>query len=80
MSVQVSYKKQFFFGVLLLMIILVSVEICVRIYEYLAPPCDFIGADAFKDVSYSLQRQMCLDSRYMSMTRPSIQLNLPNQH
>lgn len=80
MSVQISYKKQFTFGIILFLIILGSIEITIRVYEHINPICDFYNKDAFFDVDFSLQKQICQDSNYLQYEEPNILMVKPNQH
>ena len=77
MSVQVSYKKQFTFGFLLLLIALVAIESLARTYEWTYPNCDFIQSESMKKIDIFTKRQICLDSQQISKDDP---LYLPNQH
>ena len=52
MSVQISYKKQFTFGLMLLLVLLASVEIVIRVYEHVNPTCDFYNKDAYFNGNY----------------------------
>ncbi len=81
MSVQVSYKKQLIFGILLLLILLVVVEGIARVYEFYEPPnCVLLNSDSYKDVDPFLARQICLDmSRVIYEEKGILQLK-PNQY
>tara|TARA_Y100000741_G_scaffold361624_1_gene345955 strand:+ start:2375 stop:3442 length:1068 start_codon:yes stop_codon:yes gene_type:complete len=59
MSVQISYKKQFLFGVLLCLIIISGIEIFLRVYDYNYPACSFYGSDVFAELSDNLKRDIC---------------------
>lgn len=80
MSVQISYKKQFTFGLMLLLVLLASVEIVIRVYEHVNPTCDFYNKDAFFDIDFSLQKQICQDTNYLQYEEPNILMVKPNQH
>ncbi|MGI0010745.1 MAG: hypothetical protein ACREAE_05040, partial [Nitrosopumilaceae archaeon] len=80
MSVQISYKKQFILGIIFLLVVIVTIEIIARTYEYYNPPCEFVGRDAFKNIHYSLQRQICLDSVSLSSELQTIPRYVPDQH
>lgn len=80
MSVQVSYKQQFTFFLILLIITLFVIEGVARIYENQEQPCDFIGKDAFDNTELSLQEQNCIDTRILAYTEPDILRFVPNQH
>lgn len=59
MSVQISYKKQSLFFLLLLIATLAIIETGSRIYEYSIPECFLIGAEATNDIDEELQKKMC---------------------
>ena len=59
LSVEVSYKKQFLLGVLLLFVIIIAIEGIVRTYDYFNPNCMFIGSEVFQDVDFELKRAIC---------------------
>ena len=80
MSIQISYKKQFTFGIMLFLVLLGSAEITIRIYEHINPICNFYNKDAFLDVDFSLQKQICQDSNYLQYQEPNILMVKPNQH
>lgn len=80
MSLQISYKKQFTFGLMLFLVLLASVEIVIRVYENINPVCDFYNKDAFYDVDFSLQKQICQDTNYLQYEEPNILMVKPNQH
>ena len=61
MSVKVSYSKQFVFGILLILVILVVIEGLVRIYLYEQPTCYITSSDSYENVDPDLKRQMCQD-------------------
>jgi len=81
MSVQVSYKKQTVFFILLILIILSVLEVILRIYEDVTPECKFVGKDALNKLDLKLQKQMCDD--HLSLKYEKIgKANFlqPNQH
>lgn len=83
MSVRVSYKKQFIFGIMMLLVFLAVVEGLARIWEFVNPdgvPCYLPGRDAGNDVDPSLVKQICLDLNSIEYYRESIVLMKPNQH
>ena len=63
MSVQVSYKRQFVFGIIFLLIILFAIEGLLRIYDYYNYQCSFMESNIYKELDYSKQKQMCNDYR-----------------
>jgi len=80
MSVQVSYKKQFLLGILLLLLLIFSVELILKSYENFNPPCHYLGSDAFEDMDSNLQKEICLDSKILNVFYDSILEYVPNQH
>jgi len=81
MSVQVSYKKQTIFGVMLLLILLGAVEGGARVYEFYEPPnCVLLNSDSYKDVDPFLARQICLDMSQVLYEEKGILQLKSNQH
>ena len=80
MSVEVSYKKQSLLGVIFILIILVVVEVGIKSYELVYPPCEFMTADVFNEMDFGVKRSMCLDSIYLTATTSPITLYPPNQN
>ena len=62
MSVQVSYKKQFILGILLLIVLLVVIELAVNVWLYNFYRCEFEDAGIFKDVDPETKRKLCLEN------------------
>ena len=79
MSVQVSYKKQFALGFLLLLVVLVIAEGIARIYEYDDRPCKWLESDAWEG-NYELALQVCLDLTSIEFEFGDIRTYKPNQH
>ncbi|MBM3910685.1 MAG: SGNH/GDSL hydrolase family protein [Thaumarchaeota archaeon] len=67
MSVQISKKKQFLFGLFFLITFLLIVEGITRTYEWIYPNCDMVNSEALKNVDIFYQRQMCLDYQQLHM-------------
>jgi len=80
MSVQVSYKKQFTLGVIIILIILAAVEGIVRIYEFFFLPCRPAYSEAYESMNYFLVKQICVDIRFLQFIEPDVVQNKPNQH
>ena len=81
MSLQVSYKKQFVFGIIFLIIILSAVELLVRAYEVAFPYCDYIGKDALDNIDLEVQKQECFDLDHFAYTSvEGVLIQKPNQH
>jgi len=53
MSVQISYKKQALFGLVLILCILSITEISMRVYDFYFPNCQFIESEVY-DEKYHL--------------------------
>ena len=79
MSVQISYKKQFVLGFMLLLILLVAVEGIVRIFEYFDPGCKYIGQEALNYVDIHMQKQICRDTNNLIYSEVPILHFYPNQ-
>ena len=62
MSVQISYKKQGLFFLLVFIGFLILLESGARIYEYSEPDCFLIGTDAMKNIDIANQKLMCSES------------------
>jgi len=81
MSVQVSYKKQFTLGIMLLLIFLAAIEGIIRLDEYIAPPCKFLENEIYKNMEQSLAKQICVDHNQLLMVREfPVLFHYPNQH
>lgn len=68
MSVQVSYKKQFVFFILLIVIFLIVVEVLVNIWLHFFYTCAFESSKIFENVDYETKKNLCLDNVYLSQT------------
>ena len=82
MHVQVSYKKQFVFGIIFLIVILSAVEGLLRIDDYFNNQCIFMQSDIYPEMDYGKQKQMCNDYRdiaYLAGVDRHIQPNQENQ-
>ena len=80
MSVQVSVKKQFVMGIVIILMFLAVVEGIVRGWEYFALGCNPSESDAYEDMNYFLVRQICLDVRFLQFTEPDVVSNKSDQH
>jgi len=80
MSVQVSYKKQGLFFLLLFIGILILLESGSRIYEFFEPYCYLIGAEATKNINTIHQREICEDLRSLEIIEYPVYGYEPNQH
>jgi len=82
LSVQVSYKKQFALGIMLLLVILTIIEASARTYEYQTPGqfCRLMGADVFKETADFTIRNACQDHLFIAYEKSQIREMAPNQH
>ncbi len=79
MSVQVTYKKQIMFFLILFLVIIISVEFGARTFEFIHPYCMFPYKDAFNDADWYNLRWVCFDSRAVEWIEDPILLHAPNQ-
>lgn len=79
MSVQVGYKKQFLLYILLFLILIVTIESIVRIYDYSYPSCSFFDSDAFIEVDDDLKRTICHDNGKLKWSLTPLRLE-SDQH
>tara|TARA_B100000029_G_C17511959_1_gene936619 strand:- start:351 stop:1454 length:1104 start_codon:yes stop_codon:yes gene_type:complete len=79
MSVQVSYKKQFVLGIMLIFVILISIEGIVRFSEYTYTECAFVGTEMMSGIDLSTQKQMCSDFHALEFRFEPYLEYLPNQ-
>ena len=77
MSVQVSYKKQAVFFVILIFLTLVIIEGIAKIWWDNIENCAFEDSDLYKDLQDSLKRQMCVESYQIKYSPERIE---PNQN
>ena len=74
MSVQVSYKKQTLFGIILLLCVFSIFETGSRIYEFFLQDC---GIDEY---DYFLTRYICYDQQSIEYQNQPVLSMIPNQH
>lgn len=79
MSVQVTYKNQIMFFLILFIIVIISVEFGARVFEFIYPYCMFPHTDAFKEVDWFDSRWICFDSMAVEWVEDPILLYSPNQ-
>ena len=79
MSVQVSYKKQIAFFIILGIIFLAVVEITIRIYDYNFPNCRFLESEVFGDIDHDLRLDICRDNSGVKWETDPLHL-VPNQN
>jgi len=63
MSVQISYKKQFIFGLMLLIILISIVEVFANVLLLSEEKCAFEKNEIFKKLDPQLRKKMCEDHR-----------------
>jgi len=82
MSMQVSYKKQFVFFLMLLVVLFVSIEGFARVYEHYNLPytCDVTKSEANQHLDINFRKQLCRDFREMAFYNEPIHHLVPNQH
>jgi len=80
MPVQVSYKKQFVFFILMLFIFIIVVEGFSRIYLMYFVNCKFLDSDGYVNLTWEKKRQMCSDYHDLIRFRVPYRHHLPNQH
>ena len=80
MSIQISYKKQFTFGLILLLLLVGSIESGSRIYEFFFGYCGLQNAETMADYDYLLKRQICYDQQNLQYVYEPILTLAPNQH
>jgi len=79
MSVQVSYKKQFVLGIMLVFVILISIEGIVRFSEFTYTECAFVGTEMMSGIDLSIQKQICSDFNALEFKFEPYLEYLPNQ-
>ena len=77
MSVQVSYKKQFTLGLLLLLVVLVTIEGISLAWWHNIETCAFEQSDVYADLHPEKKRQMCIQTYEVQYSVSNID---PNQH
>lgn len=77
MSIAVSYKKQFLFFMLMLILIVAIVEVISKIWWSQVESCAFENSDVYENVSPSMKKQMCVESYQISFSPNHIE---PNQN
>jgi len=80
MSVQVSYKKQTLFGIILLLCIFSIFESGSRFYELFISDCSLTGAETLSEYDYFLKRITCYDQQNIVYANQPVLTIIPNQH
>lgn len=78
MSVQISYKKQILFFLLLLIIIFATIEVISRVYEFQYGACAFMNKQLIKELPPGLAKEICTDA--ISLRQELDFSYPPNQH
>ncbi|MBL7001812.1 MAG: SGNH/GDSL hydrolase family protein [Nitrosopumilus sp.] len=79
MSIQISYKKQITFFILLILISLGIFEISLRVYDYYFPNCNFLKSEVYDDVDNELKLDICRDNNALKWNTSPLYL-IPNQN
>ena len=79
MSMQVSYKKQVLFGILLCLMVIFIIEGILRSYDYFYPSCSFFDSEVFAEFSNDLKRKICFDNSKLVWNDNPLRL-IPNQN
>ena len=84
MSLEVSYKKQFTFFIILIIIFAVGIEIILQAIEMIPEQCKLQESELFDKFSENEKQVLCEEYRKMagdvSYTLAPIRLHIPNQH
>jgi len=83
MSVEVSYKKQFVLGILLLIVIFSVIEGIARIFEFFDPNCGIMWNELYKNENLFLKSQICqswLERIWIYDPVVDLWILQPNQH
>ena len=80
MSVQVSYKKQTLFGIILLLCVFSIVETGSRFYEFFLQGCGLEDASTLSNYDYLLKRYICYDQQSIEYVNQPVLTIVPNQH
>ena len=80
MSVQISYRRQTIVGIFLILIILFSIEIAFRTYEYITIDCGIFENDAFSNLSYLEIKNICYSENTLVHGKAPLYEIIPNQY
>jgi len=80
MSVQVSYKKQTLFGIILLLCVASIFETGARFYEFFVQDCNLDDAVTLSEYDYFLKRYICYDQQIIEYANQPVLTIVPNQH
>ena len=79
MSVQVSYKKQFLLGFIIIILLLTTLEVVLRVYDFSFPSCNVFHSEVSQDLDADLRRSICHDSSKLIWNDVPLRL-IPSQH
>jgi lysophospholipase L1-like esterase len=80
MSVQVTYKKQGLFYLILLLCMFTVVESGSRFYEFFIQDCKLESAETLREYDYFLKRHICYDQQILAYIQHPVLTIIPNQH
>ena len=80
MSVNVSYKKQSAFGIFFILILLFSIELSLRTYEYITISCGIFENEVFKNLNYLKIKNICYDGNTLTHGDSPFYQMIPNQY
>jgi lysophospholipase L1-like esterase len=80
MSLNVSYKKQSAFGIFFILLLLFSIEISLRTYEYITIPCGIFENEVFKNLNYLEIKNICYDNNSVTHGNSPFYQPIPNQY
>ena len=81
MSVQVSYKKQFVLGILLLIVLLAVFEIFAQVYQIdEEKSCNFVKSEVYKNIPENVLVEMCNEYHKVKLMHNEYWQIYPNQH
>jgi len=81
LSVQVSYSKQFLFGIMFIMLIIFSLEGISRVYDIWYPSgCILVKSDIYQNLELENKRDVCDDFRQLEFGDWPFYQMLPDQH
>ena len=80
MSVQISYKKQISFFILFFLVLLASIEITFRVYDFYNPNCRFLDSEVFSQMDFDEKRIICQESNKLIWENNENISIVPNQH
>ena len=79
MSLNVSYKKQSVFGIFFILLLLFSIELSLRTYEYITISCGIFENEVFKNLNYFEIKNICYDNNSVAHGNHPFYQPIPNQ-